>query len=76
MGKRLRLSGNHYEGNAENQEKTRMPLNAIVSYDDTQNDLDALMLGRTLRDAGAKLTLAYVRHATHRQAAAEQLSQH
>jgi len=52
-----------------------MPLNAIVSYDDTQNDLDALMLGRTLRDAGAKLTLAYVRHATHRQAAAEQLSQ-
>jgi nucleotide-binding universal stress UspA family protein len=52
-----------------------MPLNAIVSYDDTQNDLDALMLGRTLRDAGAKLTLAYVRHATHRQAVAEQLSQ-
>jgi nucleotide-binding universal stress UspA family protein len=49
---------------------------AIVSYDDTQNDLDALMLGRTLRDAGAKLTLAYVRHATHRQAAHEQLSQH
>jgi nucleotide-binding universal stress UspA family protein len=52
-----------------------MALNAIVSYDNTQNDLDALMLGRTLRDAGAKLTLAYVRHATHREAAAEQLSQ-
>ena len=48
---------------------------AIVSYDDTQNDLDALMLGRTLRDAGAKLTLAYVRHATHRQIEHEQLSQ-
>ena len=29
-----------------------------------QNDHDALMLGRVLRDAGAKLTLAYVRHAT------------
>jgi nucleotide-binding universal stress UspA family protein len=52
-----------------------MPLNAIVSYDDTSNDLDALMLGRTLRDAGTKLTLAYVRHATRRQAAAERLSQ-
>jgi nucleotide-binding universal stress UspA family protein len=52
-----------------------MALSAIVSYDDTQNDLDALMLGRTLRDAGAKLTLAYVRHAAHRDAAAEQLSQ-
>ena len=48
---------------------------AIVSYDDTQNDLDALMLGRILRDAGAKLTLAYVRHVTHRELDAEQLSQ-
>ena len=52
-----------------------MALTAIVSYDDTQNDHDALMLGRTLRDAGAKLTLAYVRHSTHREASAEQLSQ-
>ena len=53
-----------------------MAPHAIVSYDDTQNDLDALMLGRTLRDAGAKLTLAYVRHATHRDVHNEQLSQH
>jgi nucleotide-binding universal stress UspA family protein len=52
-----------------------MGLHAIVSYDDTQNDLDALMLGRILRDAGARLTLAYVRHATHRRADHEQLSQ-
>ncbi len=50
--------------------------NAIVSYDDTQNDQDALMLGRVLRDAGAKLTLAYVRHATHRRPDDEQLWQH
>ncbi|MFZ0088423.1 MAG: universal stress protein [Solirubrobacteraceae bacterium] len=49
---------------------------AIVSYDDTQNDHDALMLGRVLRDAGAKLTLAYVRHATDRRPDREQLSQH
>jgi nucleotide-binding universal stress UspA family protein len=43
-----------------------MAPHAIVSYDDTPNDRDALMLGRTLRDAGASLTLAYVRHAVHR----------
>lgn len=48
---------------------------AIVSYDDTQSDHDALMLGRILRDAGAELTLAYVRHATHRRLDHEQLSQ-
>jgi nucleotide-binding universal stress UspA family protein len=52
-----------------------MSPHAIVSYDDTQNDHDALMLGRLLRDAGAKLTLAYVRHATDSRADREQLSQ-
>jgi nucleotide-binding universal stress UspA family protein len=53
-----------------------MAPHAIVSYDDTQNDHDALALGRTLRDAGARLTLAYVRHCTHRRADEEELSQH
>jgi nucleotide-binding universal stress UspA family protein len=52
-----------------------MATHAIVSYDDTQNDHDALMLGRTLRGAGAELTLAYVRHAQHRRVDREQLSQ-
>ena len=42
-----------------------MSLNAIVSYDDTENDHDALALGRVLAEAGADLTLAYVRHANH-----------
>ncbi|MBV9418119.1 MAG: universal stress protein [Solirubrobacterales bacterium] len=37
---------------------------AIISYDDTPGDHDALMLGRILADAGASLTLAYVRHST------------
>ena len=37
---------------------------AIISYDDTPGDHDALMLGRVLADAGASLTLAYVRHCT------------
>jgi nucleotide-binding universal stress UspA family protein len=34
----------------------------IVSYDDTDNDRDALALGRLLASSGAELSLAYVRH--------------
>ncbi|HEY2480331.1 MAG TPA: hypothetical protein VGI17_16580 [Solirubrobacterales bacterium] len=39
-----------------------MPLKIIVSYDDTDNDRDALALGRLLAFSGAELSLAYVRH--------------
>jgi nucleotide-binding universal stress UspA family protein len=39
-----------------------MAPHAIISYDDTPNDQDALILGHLLADAGARLTLAYVRH--------------
>ena len=35
---------------------------AIISYDDTPNDHDALMLARVLAEAGADLVLTYVRH--------------
>jgi nucleotide-binding universal stress UspA family protein len=49
---------------------------AIISYDDTQNDHDALMLGRVLGEAGAQLTLAYVRHATQGRPDREQLAHH
>jgi nucleotide-binding universal stress UspA family protein len=35
----------------------------IVSYDGTENDTDALALGKLLASGGAKLALAYVRHA-------------
>jgi nucleotide-binding universal stress UspA family protein len=49
---------------------------AIISYDDTPNDHDALMLGRVLADVGAELTLAYVRHATQTESAREQLEEH
>src|ERR1700722_6225481 len=49
---------------------------AIVSYDDTPNDHDALMLARVLADAGARLTLAYVRHTTQAQRAREELEEH
>lgn len=41
---------------------TDMSVKAIVSYDDSANDHDALALGSILRDAGASLSLAYVRH--------------
>ena len=44
---------------------------AIISYDDTPGDHDALMLGRILADAGAELTLAYVRHCTQTERARE-----
>jgi nucleotide-binding universal stress UspA family protein len=53
-----------------------MATHAIVSYDDSTNDHDALMLGRILRDAGVKLTLAYVRHAAQSRPDHEQLAEH
>jgi len=39
-----------------------MALKIIVSYDDTDNDRDALALGQLLAVEGAELGLAYVRH--------------
>jgi nucleotide-binding universal stress UspA family protein len=52
-----------------------MAPHVIVSYDDTQNDHDALILGRVLHDIGATLTLAYVRHAALARADQEQLAE-
>jgi nucleotide-binding universal stress UspA family protein len=49
---------------------------AVISYDDTLNDHDALRLGRVLGQAGASLVLAYVRHTTQREPAREELDQH
>jgi nucleotide-binding universal stress UspA family protein len=53
-----------------------MPPRAIISYDDTPGDHDALMLGRTLALAGASLTLAYVRHSMQSDRSREQLEEH
>jgi nucleotide-binding universal stress UspA family protein len=39
-----------------------MPPNIIISYDDTANDHDALALGQLFAEAGATVSLAYVRH--------------
>jgi nucleotide-binding universal stress UspA family protein len=49
---------------------------AIISYDDTPGDHDALMLGRILADAGAELTLAYVRHCAQAERSREALEEH
>jgi nucleotide-binding universal stress UspA family protein len=56
-----------------------MALKIVVSYDDTDNDRDALALGRLLATAGAELSLAYVRHsygASLEQKEAEELLAH
>jgi nucleotide-binding universal stress UspA family protein len=49
---------------------------AIISYDDTLNDHDALAFGRLLADAGAELTLAYVRHVSASEREGEELAEH
>jgi nucleotide-binding universal stress UspA family protein len=53
-----------------------MALKTIVSYDDTLNDHDGLALARVLADAGAEITLAYVRHTTRSERAREELEEH
>jgi nucleotide-binding universal stress UspA family protein len=47
----------------------------IVSYDGTANDEDALALGRLLARGGARLALAYVRHAREPDSQREQIVQ-
>jgi nucleotide-binding universal stress UspA family protein len=53
-----------------------MSTTAIVSYDDTPNDLDALMFARVLAEAGADPILVYVRHAMQTKPEREQLEEH
>jgi nucleotide-binding universal stress UspA family protein len=52
-----------------------MATQVIVSYDGTDNDRDALALGRLLADAGASVALAYVRHAQASEPGREELEQ-
>jgi len=47
----------------------------IVSYDGTDNDRDAIALAALLRDAGADLSLAYVRHLRENDAVRERAVQ-
>src|ERR1700690_3031217 len=57
------------------EQGTTMQTHVIVSYDGTDNDHDALALGKVLGDAGARVSLAYVRHSEEPDAAAEQAAQ-
>jgi nucleotide-binding universal stress UspA family protein len=47
----------------------------VVSYDGTNNEDDAIVLGRLFADAGAELALAYVRHTTEPEPDREALAQ-
>jgi nucleotide-binding universal stress UspA family protein len=53
-----------------------MPANIIISYDGTNNEDDAVALGRLLATAGAEVSLAYVRHAPEADTSREILAQH
>jgi nucleotide-binding universal stress UspA family protein len=53
-----------------------MSANIIISYDGTNNEDDAVALGRLFAGAGAEVSLAYVRHAPEEQTSREILAQH
>ena len=53
-----------------------MSANIIISYDGTNNEDDAVALGRVFAAAGAEVALAYVRHAPEEEASREILAQH
>ncbi len=53
-----------------------MSAKAIISYDGTANDDDALALGKMLASAGFTLELAYVRHSHEFDPGREELAQH
>ncbi|HVH52167.1 MAG TPA: universal stress protein [Gaiellaceae bacterium] len=53
-----------------------MAATIIVSYDGTENDTDALALGRLFAGAGGSLALAYVRHSVEVESGRERLAQH
>ena len=52
-----------------------MQTHVIISYDGTDNDNDALALGAIFGDAGARVSLAYVRHAVEDDPAVERAAQ-
>ncbi len=53
-----------------------MSANIIISYDGTNNEDDAVALGRLFASAGADVSLAYVRHAPEEDTSREILAQH
>jgi nucleotide-binding universal stress UspA family protein len=53
-----------------------MSAKIIISYDGTNNEDDAVALGRLFASAGAEVALAYVRHAPEGETSREILAQH
>lgn len=53
-----------------------MSAKIIISYDGTNNEDDAVALGRVFAAAGAEVSLAYVRHTPEEEASREILAQH
>jgi nucleotide-binding universal stress UspA family protein len=53
-----------------------MTADLIISYDGTQNDDDALALGKLLAQTGSSVALAYVRHSKEFDPRREQVAQH
>lgn len=51
------------------------PTSIIVSYDGTNNEDDAVAFGRLFAQAGAEISLAYVRHATEAEPGREALAE-
>jgi len=52
-----------------------MAANIIISFDGSDNDHDALALGRLLADGGSGVSIAYVRHSRESDAARERQAQ-
>jgi nucleotide-binding universal stress UspA family protein len=52
-----------------------MSTKIIVSYDGTANEVDAIALGRVFGQAGAEVSLAYVRHTPETDSAREEIAQ-
>lgn len=58
------------------EKSQQMSVNMIVSYDGTHNEDDAIALGRLFAQAGAEVSLAYVRHTSEEEPSREILAQH
>src|ERR1700684_243459 len=58
------------------EEQVMSATKIVVSYDGTNNEDDALALGRLLSQAGAEVALAYVRHTQEAEPDREVLAQH
>jgi nucleotide-binding universal stress UspA family protein len=58
------------------EKEPNMSANIIISYDGTNNEDDAVALGRLFASAGAEVSLAYVRHASEAETSREILAQH